>query len=491
MLAIHRVLLSGFVAGCCLLAFVLPPFQAPDEPSHWRNALTRIATLESGDEMCSTSLALEQLLPTANVTWNPMGSFPSGRFRESPGIAPVCVKSPGIYGSVVSYPGALLSAPFYPLRHTDGRSSLLYFYSSRLFGGLLLTLLMWRVVLSMFRSTLMVVPGCLAILVLALAPTFLQQSAAISADGIVNAAVLSLLVLMYSGSRVRWFDLILFLALGMAASVTKPVIVPLLLSGSIFLIVNLLDREDGGGWKVVDRPRFWMAVISILLLVTATMWSRLSGDTVALADLPKPNYPVDAKLQIAFAFANPLETVSALWKSSIATILTMPTTASVMGWLEANPVAGGVRRWWYAMLLAILVDAILLIRAVRLAEPVDARKRRTVFLRAGLSLVVIVVAVVASMLATSLYLYLIWSPVGAGEVSGLQFRYFYPQLFVLLALPWAICSLFLTRSVASPHSANPAIEASSVTSGLVCVVVAGLIVGHLVDIYVGLAMRYW
>ena len=123
------LLLLGFPVLGVSYAFLMPPFQVPDERRHWLAAHYHLAELATGEgTVCSTDVGLERHFQIP-IAFHPERKVPSGIFSAIDGIAPDCEEQLQEWrGNVFSYPGVMLTRLFVPREPTSGRQSLYGFY---------------------------------------------------------------------------------------------------------------------------------------------------------------------------------------------------------------------------------------------------------------------------------------------------------------------------------------------------------------------------
>ena len=218
-----------FVAMGVATALVLPPFQVPDETTHWAVANVRADPWLGDDpQRCTGVVSVFDHFGLDDVRFNPEVKTPRGRFETLDAVTKSCEQREWVpYGSAFTYPGVLIARAL-SLGEDDSVSELMrVFYAGRLLHGLLVALLLWRLLAVSLRRKKGLTPGVLTIAAFCLAPLFMHQAFAISSDPICYAWALCLAHWLLHWKHRTWVDLALYAAIGFIVAGTKPVFLPL------------------------------------------------------------------------------------------------------------------------------------------------------------------------------------------------------------------------------------------------------------------------
>jgi hypothetical protein len=182
-----------------LMLFLLPPFQGPDEPAHWRAALLRY---RPGSPQEIALFNLPEILDTHRLRFVTEEKMNAATLRRTADDAPPPLEMPVTYAGFVSYPSVALVSFFFPSVRTL-HESLLFYYLCRAIPFMLLIGLLYYVHRRYHLP-------CTFIWFLSL-PLVLQASIVITADTLVNIGIIVAVLLML---RLReMFSLPLFLML--------------------------------------------------------------------------------------------------------------------------------------------------------------------------------------------------------------------------------------------------------------------------------------
>lgn len=388
----------------CGLAFVFgtPPFQAPDETSHFYRAYA-VSEGTLGARRAAEGLGAALPASLQELGDDLKGDLPLHPERK---IAPAKIRR-------------ALEVPLEPERRrfTDYRTSALFmpvsylpqaagialarwlgapalglFYAARLANLLAATLLI--------AAALRRLPSYPWLLTMvALTPMALFLRASVSPDALATAMAFLLAATVAKlawgeQAPAGWRDVAILIACPAALCLSKPVYVPL-----AFLILLI------PGARLPRRG----AVLLLHGTVTAGAFALALATAGAVEVSIRPDAPIDPDRQIADALADPLRVAGIVAEDYL--VRGRRYAAQVvgqLGWLDVNlpkPLLGG-----YLFLLGLL--ALL-----------DTRSTVAVSLPQRVLLILVALATMALVSASQ---YASWTPYGADHVEGIQGRYFLP-----------------------------------------------------------------
>ncbi|MCS7015893.1 MAG: DUF2142 domain-containing protein [Gemmatales bacterium] len=177
---LHGFLLAVTLASFLLTVFWLPPFQGPDEPDHWRDALARYRK----DAVTETFLYnLPELAGFTSVRWRAEAHVSSTLFRQVRLETPPLTEPRWVnYAGYHSYPAVALVAWWFPRVETV-QEALVFYYLCRLFPVVVVTILLFWAWCRGFLPAL-------ALAVFA-SPYVQQQCVIISTDTLANVSALA------------------------------------------------------------------------------------------------------------------------------------------------------------------------------------------------------------------------------------------------------------------------------------------------------------
>jgi hypothetical protein len=448
------LLAVSFVALGGATAFLLPPFYAPDERSHWLAAHHRVSKLSGGGgRVCSLDVALARHFEKG-VRFRPEDKLPADLFAGVDALEPACEER-GFYrfGNVLSYPGVTLARALRWREPRSGGEALAGFFVARLLQGLVVALLLLRLVQLAHGEDRDAPPGLLALLALALSPLFLQQSFAITTDVVVNGFSLCLVTWLVFPDRLAWFDRAAFVVLGLAAALTKPVLVPVI---PVLLVLVLLFGAMRGGprgpaplsralLEPLSRMRGLAAAALVIALLGAVYMLRTSSAGSA-------GDPDQVARQLAFAAEQPGVVLAAIGARLGAIFATPRSFVEPLGYMDTHLAPATHAHLVGLVGLLLLVEAAALGR--RLFGTAGWRERLAPW-RAPLAalLALVVGALGLSVLLVCFKMYLIATPLRSERLFGVQPRYFFPHLLVCLGLVMALGRTCLDSS--SDESPEP------------------------------------
>lgn len=270
---------------------------------------------------------------------------------------------------------------------------------------------------------------------IALAPLFIQQSFAISADTVTFCLSLSLAFFMLFMSRANKFDWAILAFLAITVSATKP---PLFLMIPAFLYAGLIKaRSILGENKPIfsfSWPLAFMSHLTIVLALVAAAWISLDQPVSAKDNRGRGGSNVQNQLE--FITNNPAQALSILSEATWNKFASWEPYVGSLGWLDTQLSGWTQKRYRHLFLLSFAID--LALALFNLFSHISKASIRELFLRRILGLG-LTATLFLSGFTTSLIIYLTWTPAGMTAVAGLQARYFLPML---LPLPLVIGQLF-------------------------------------------------
>lgn len=469
-------------------AFLIPPFQVPDERAHWLTAHHDLARAVTGSgTVCSTDVALDRHF-RRGIQFRPERRLPAGIFAQVGELEPECEEE-RLYptGNLLSYPGVLLTRLLVPREPTSGRQSLFGFYLARLLHGVLIALLLARVGW-LARASPEGPPGHLALLLLALTPLFVQQSFAVTIDVVTNAFALAVCAWLVFCERLTRLDRAVLLALGAMTALGKPVLavmlLPLLALGLYLEHLRRFPDAPSAPWPALKQriaaQRTVVAALSALALVGllyAQDFSLSSGR---------------AARQLEAMEAEPWRALRALgagvWKLFAHPSLFL----DYLGYLDLRVSDGTLRDFGRLALGVGVLEGLALGAGVAglLADPVRRRQLRaaapTVALLGGLALAAVGVGIGG----VALHAYLVFTAPGRLEIASFQPRYLFPHGIIALGIAMALARTLLARPpspAATPHARR---GLSRLARGALLVLCGAQLLALLVHLSIDLRARY-
>jgi uncharacterized membrane protein len=419
--AVATTYLITALIGGAIMAFLSPPFQAPDEPNHFfrAQALSEgyvVAQRQPG----KVGAPMRTVIPHWALTL--MGDIPGHPDKKQTvdGLkAQRDARADDLSIMFVDFRNSALYSPVVYLPQAAGlglgrlsRMPLLDAY----YLGRLLNLI--ASVALCYWTALRLPYAQLSFVMLALCPMFLFQQASFSADALTYALAAAfcgavLKESVHTDTALGRRTVSTLALLGALMGLTKPSAAPL----PLFALL-LLRRTSGSSHR---RP--WGAVMVVIGISWATMlgWSSMMSGMYLIANLAPG---IDPSGQRAWILAHPWGFVDIVWRTILVYWSPLLHSAvGVLGWLDT------ALAWRYVKLFygALIVSGV--VAGARTAYPGWAER----WLAALLAISTYVLMAVIS--------YLTWTPVGAPLIDGWQGRYFLPLIVpaaVLLQWPaWA------------------------------------------------------
>jgi hypothetical protein len=393
-----------------MLAVVLPPFQAPDENRHWQAALT-LHRSEAAREV--QLFYLPESTGALPPRWLSHVPFHAARLHAEPGAE---LQAEGVsvgYGSRLTYPIVALVAWCWP-RVASVEEALIFYYLCRLLAVAATAGLLWLGLRSgMVGFTL---------LLFMTTPLMVQQSAAVTSDTVVNLGSLATAMLFVAAWRqpsVVRQALLWIVALLVTAA--KPPTALLLLPLALLPWRRL-------PYKVILIP-------GLLLLLVVLAWLGLElGVRLVIRSDPGRAQQVQAQYELlkqgpgvenfAAALRGLLPPAWDEWDAWYQ-------FHQPLGWLDTN--LGVLHRLLIYLTLGLGLGLDVFLGGKRLWQTLRQHPGELVLI-VGLS----VIHALALVVGVSLLLFLANTPAGQSHFVGVQHRYFFPAVLVMLTLPAAL-----------------------------------------------------
>jgi hypothetical protein len=253
--------LGGFVAIGCVLTFAIPPFQVPDENTHWNTALKQIGALTGSESYFETWRTLPASFDVDRIKHAFDQKLRPGTFSQlALANAAETPQSTLSYSNFLSYPQVILAALIEIGLHSDNpRTQALHgFYLARLLSGIMILIPLIRLVQLASASN---PPGLLPILACALCPLFIQQSFAVSSDTVCNAFVLWTLALLHM-EKPSFLDWTFIGIYGLLACSTKPMIVFIAIAVGVAYWIEHRDTDPSQRSALPGKVRFALFILT-------------------------------------------------------------------------------------------------------------------------------------------------------------------------------------------------------------------------------------
>jgi len=394
---------------------ITPPFQAPDEASHFLRAYQISEFNFSVDTIGGVTggeLPVDVKQTVLITTTNPSMEFKSnikydvGKTRAAlmtneddskrvvMGFASTAVNSPVSYVPQVigMTPGRLLNLP--PIL--------------QLYSGRIMNLIAWT---SCVALAIKLIPRKKwAMVAIGLLPMALFQAASLSTDvaatGLSAIFITYILHLLHKKKQLKVKQLILLLCVAILLVLSKQVMFVLL--GLLFLLPNELfaSRVKAYAWR--------LGIIFTALLAFG-LWLYIIRDIDPAATFANQQ---DQSAQLKFMLLNPFSYINTLWNTYFFTWGDEITRSFIgnFGWVDAP-----LSTFW--VVFGYIELTILLLMSYKAKEWLTKNQKALV-----------ICVFVLFWLAVSTVLYLFYNPVGYKIIVGLQGRYFIPLAILLVPL---------------------------------------------------------
>lgn len=432
-----RSLLRGFItcSGFALL-FLLPPFQGPDEWKHWKMAL---ALWRPDAEQEIALFNLPETLDALRVPYRAEEQFGAARLNALPAATGQERARWHVgYATWLSYPAVGLVSLIFPHVVTISQA-LTFFYLCR---ALPLFALVWL----LRRADQAGLLGLTA-LTLFSSPLFLQQTVVITADTLPNLGTIAAAILFARCWREPTTRRVSALAAVCIATVLAkpPVYAPLLLLPQFFV-----------PWRRIAHPRIVGGLLVLSVGAVLTMLTWLMPQYV-------PAFESVGKCQAFVAGCGELVT-RFNWLTG---------WFGPLGWLDTIPTGRHQALIAASVIAAILYDLTLAIPLLRKANGFGV---------AGPWLLVALAAnALFVFLSLCAIMYVVESEPGLPLIRGVQMRYLFPPLLLILLLP---LSLFTPKE--APPSLRPRWPEAAAMG-----VIPMLFFARQVECACELLVRYW
>jgi uncharacterized membrane protein len=488
------VIIVAFLAHGVVVAFLMPPFQVPDENVHWMTAFARVERLfaslsGTAPVACSSAYNLPQHFRISDIRFHRENKMRPGSFSDLRSKEPGCGSADISYGGVITYPGVLIARASIFDENTSPVNALLVFYLSRLFQGILVFVVLLRIFLiSRISSSTPI--GIVSISFFTLAPIFVQQSFSINADTICFASSLILAAYLVLSSSFSKLDYVLLTILSICACYTKPVMFPLipgaLLVGDFIRIHAFAGKKSGERFSV----RFLVSIGITLCCLIAALATYLSQPAY---NNPFPSRHLSPGSQLSYILENPIVVASYIFKN-ISIFCEPVALTSSLGWLDLKTSKMTQGLWRYSLYAIVVFESLVMLFIIGTSARRNFVKPVTWEVgRIGAVLLFAIVCIIASFAIIPLVLYLYWTPVGAPHIQGIQARYYIPVLIPALGLWFAmgrICRLGDSVSICPPVCKRYEALRAMLMVSLMSLLVIGLCC-MLTSLCLDIAIRYW
>lgn len=416
------------------LVFILliPALSIPDEPNHFVRAyqisdLSLFARVnddlgcqsESG-KITKDSTKYRILMPASVAEYTSLSPEKFSLFNEfqrklnNDNKTEVCARQTITNSPVAYIPQTLAIALLKPF----DASPILMNYLARIF-----ILITWAVII--YFAIKIIPVRKWALLAIALLPMSIQQSTSIGADVLATAPaalVMALVVRSYYENRDKFIlrDLMLLMILAIIAILSKPVMV-------VMLLPILFYRANSKKNKVYSRVPLSANQIKIIIILLALFsfiaWSLLAkSHNASVTDIF--NIAADKAQFIKDA---PIDGLKLFIKQSINYLLYSGMSLGQFGsfkWFSAS-----IPETTQYIGISVLVLMIVLGYKEKSIISKDVSGRQIELFN-----IATVLAAVGVVMANIFTLFVIWTPLNASAVEGVQFRYYIAALFIISVL---------------------------------------------------------
>jgi hypothetical protein len=476
------VLLVAFVLLGVAVATIIPPFQVPDESEHWLLASTRWTRLTGASGACTTSTPIWSDFDKARA--RRIEPLPSGLVANVSKTKPTCIPRVRMYGSLLTYPGAVLSLMLFTNRNSSPVELLRALYAGRILQGLMLALVLWRFARMAGKTQS---PGALSLIAFLLGGLAMQEAFGVTADGIMFAFAVSLCGVMIAWDRLAVLDVFLFASLGGIACTTKPfltpTVIPVLFAGFTYGQLRAAPLGLFAGVRAfagLALPRRRpvtvanaMVWVGLGLCVASVVASYLDFGT-----LPTRFQAAD---QRTFLLHHPRVLLVDLPRSVLDELHGLADLMGPLGWLDTVVSTQTVAGWQHLLWLAVGLEFALVAPrfsahfAKRLPVPsnceVGDNTARRPALSGGVAFVGVCLSAVLCFYVTILPLYLTWTRPGSHRLEGFQARYLIPNVMICIGAFFGYLS-----TMCAPRPDDHALPATG-TGGRSVVSAAALAIG--------------
>ncbi|HVT44132.1 MAG TPA: DUF2142 domain-containing protein [Thermoanaerobaculia bacterium] len=385
----------GLISGS-LFVFLTPPFQGPDEPSHFaraweisRGRLQATAPSTPLPENLADAIAISSRV-TFDSGEKVTISEITGSMRGSMGERDVYHAGAAIYTPVPYAPQAAVIALLRPLIG----ESIALLYVSRLANLICSTLIL--------AGSLAILPFSRSLfLLLALTPMFAFLRSTASPDAITGSVAFLLTALIlrmsFSSDSPGRRDVLLLLACSAVLVLSKPIY------AFLPLLACMIPHQQFRSTRARTALAVSLLVITSLALVIAMWNAHATFQSIRADEGISPRLQLEAMLDEPARFpAAAFNDYAIHYRRYVAEMI------GNLGWLDTPLPISAIAAWALLLIAVALVDgpARLGVREKTICSTILA----------------------ASMLLLSASLYLGWTPAGAARIEGLQGRYFIPLM---------------------------------------------------------------
>lgn len=388
--------------------FVVPPFVAPDEASHFVTAYMESSKLlgepdvDQDGNILLPSDALwgyktEQRIASRDTYLQYFeGALGNSRDRmETIGSrTPLKTSNPGYFPQVV---GITIARGL----HMNNEQLLLF---GRLFAlGWYCLVMYWAIKLMPVKKMILFLVGIL--------PMTMQQIVSYNYDsvlfGVCFFAISYMIYLVYVDRKVYWYDGAILIGIAVIIASIKLVYLP------IFAIALLIPKEKFGNSRKKIGYGFLIMLSSGLTIILSqlAMLQSMAGEGVAATGPGEKisfGYCLNHPVQVVAMFYRTIERQSSRFLNEMI--------ASPLGWLEMH-------------LPGILIIGFVIILLISVLRCEKDRKDIVLSISFRVYTIIGILLVVIGVMAA---LFFSWTTVGNGEIEGIQGRYFLPILPLVL-----------------------------------------------------------
>ena len=446
-----------FTIGGFTLAWLIPVGQMPDEWLHWESGLIRHESFFSraSGSLCSKQLDVPFYFGTERIRFDARAKIQPGLYEGASALQSRCATEHLGYGHRLTYFG-IPAAQRMAFGRSDEARAVSAFYLTRMFHGIGVTSLL---VALLWRTRGMVLPGLAMVFGLFLAPIMWQQSFAVSADPVVFMGTLACVHILLG--RPGWGWSAALMAVVWSALATKVVYLPAFVGTA--LVPSILF------WRGERRPPRSALGVPIVMAVLA-LTSHALGTTL-LSD-PNPNPGVDTVAQIAFARSHPWPVAKAVLPYAHRFLEAPSLGRTPLGWLDTVLEPSAIRVWTTLFWFAALSDALVLLAVLASARGSFASSLgRLTASRTFLASAFAIASYAFTGALIGLSMYLLFTPVGAPDVLGVQLRYYVPLFILFFALPGVLIHDLRGSSPTGPAPTGAQFGAGAIAAALAFVLI--------------------
>lgn len=438
----EKVYLTIALVGVLGFAFITPPFQGPDEESHYN----RVQYLANGYLVPSANMKLpKSIAEVTKVTFyekDPRGAtnkhYELHRTKEALKIPYTSEK---IYKPVLVTYGLMLYLPAVPgvaLANALNFSPLISLYIARVSLGVTAVLLFFLAIkLIPSRKYLLAAVG--------LIPTLIFQQAVVNADSVsyaLLAVFISFILYLRQQTKIGRKNWLILGGLFIAVLLAKP-----LLYVFLPLVLLLVRRKHALRWLL------GMAIVGVVLFVVCAIANNAYSQKIDIAGTPRE---ANSSAQERNLIEHPRRGLRVLWNSYM-TSYGDDEMRGVIGLFGAADVLFPL--WMVAIYMSVLtVTAVLRLQDKSSPKPINK------YWKIG-----VVAMCMVYFVGVNLALYLGYTPVNYDIVYGVQGRYFLPIIIVL-------ATIIIPGGVSLKYRKDEIKVTRAVVIGLACCILLALFI---------------